>query len=520
VLWLAEEMASLSENAKENALKLTAARQKWRDATPSLAHAAWRSWHAAAWGGVVDAPAAVAALAPRKKRRLHGVDEANIEYGELSHVEKRWIASAGPARSEDASACALAAALVAGSPSGVASRAARILQMRLASRALRLRRPGVFANASSEWASLGALVAHVVLAHASEAREDDGEEPLKRSASRSAEAALREACAALARHCASSLAKTETSFTNDDDDDHAARAEALVDAFVVLIKKVRHAPFARVAETLVAPLVAEIARGAAAHAKRVADDFSDDDETSVSDDRRVTNAFVSGASALRELESCRRDRARRGHAWVLLGLARLNLLLPDGTPDPAAAAAATMEGFETRLRDETRPSLRAMAWQSAAPTVPNPPLSALVSVSDTERSLETRIDRLRSQVAPRPSPPKWHPLCREAAKFRDQLASVERVLGVARGLEVRFLKRTREEGLRVGPGARSRGGKRVARRGARLGRKTGTNVPGVPRFDGTAAFSGLRNAPRSRASVGVGARPRRRRRRGRSARAR
>ena len=319
------------------------------------------------------------------------------------------------------------------------------LQMRLASRALRLRRPGVLATASSEWASLGALGAHVVLAHASEAREDDGEDA-KRNASRSAEAALREACAALARHCGSSLEKTGTSLTNDDDDDddhlfadgndHSKRAEALVDAFALLLKKVRHAPFARVAETLVAPLVAEIARGAAAHAKRVADDssFSDDDETSVSDDRRVTNAFVTGASALRELESCRRDRARRGHAWVLLGLARLNLLLPDGTPDPAAAAAATMEGFETTLRDETRPFLGAMAWQSAAPTVPNPPRSALVSVSNTERSLETRIDRLRVQVAPRPSPPKWHPLCREAAKFRDQLASVERVLGVARGL--------------------------------------------------------------------------------------
>ena len=76
-----------------------------------------------------------------------------------------------------------------------------------------------------------------------------------------------------------------------------------------------------------------------------------------------------------------------------------------------------------------------MAWQSAAPTIANPPRSALAAATLAKATLETDIDRLRTQAAPRPSPPKWHPLRREAAAFRDRLGGIERVLGLARGPE-------------------------------------------------------------------------------------
>ena len=123
---------------------------------------------------------------------------------------------------------------------------------------------------------------------------------------------------------------------------------------------------------------------------------------------------------------------------MLLGLARLNLLLPDGTPDPAAAAAATLESKTEALALETNPALAAMAWQSAAPTIANPPRSALAAATLAKATLETDIDRLRTQAAPRPSPPKWYPLRREAAAFRDRLGGAERVLGLARGSEGSF----------------------------------------------------------------------------------
>jgi len=56
----------------------------------------------------------------------------------LSHAAQSWRDAAGPPRAEHATTTALATALVVTQPGGgVAARATRILQLRLAARALR-----------------------------------------------------------------------------------------------------------------------------------------------------------------------------------------------------------------------------------------------------------------------------------------------------------------------------------------------------------------------------------------------
>ena len=281
VVWLAEELFASQtietegdKNKKRDNTMIATARAKWREALPTLAHAAWRSWHAASWGGVADAPEAVAPLAPKKRKSratTETVTETNLPVN--TRVARRWLESIGPARSEGAPATALAAALVAGSPQGVASRAARITQMRLASRALRLRRPRAADAASGEWASLGALAAHVVLAHVSAARDapsrEEETETETEGAETSAAAALRESCAALAAHCAEPARRdgSETLQTKSSSGSFPS-SETIVRRFETAAATVCHAPFRSVAETLVAPLVASLAAGAEAHRAR------------------------------------------------------------------------------------------------------------------------------------------------------------------------------------------------------------------------------------------------------------
>jgi len=84
----------------------------------------------------------------------------------LSHTARSWRAAAGPLRADHATATLLATAVVSGmggSSAGVASRAIRILQLRLAARALRLRRPVESEGVAAEWSALGALVAQLLL---------------------------------------------------------------------------------------------------------------------------------------------------------------------------------------------------------------------------------------------------------------------------------------------------------------------------------------------------------------------
>ena len=109
-MWLAEELfASQTIEMKgdkgiDNTM-IASARAKWREALPTLAHAAWRSWHAASWGGVADAPEAVAPLAP-KKRKSRSMTETVTEtfLGNGTRIARRWLESIGPARSEGARA--------------------------------------------------------------------------------------------------------------------------------------------------------------------------------------------------------------------------------------------------------------------------------------------------------------------------------------------------------------------------------------------------------------------------------
>ena len=108
----------------------------------------------------------------------------------------------------------------------------------------------------------------------------------------------------------------------------------------------------------------------------------------------AVRAFASVESSATWAENRRADRAARGAAWALLGLLRLHLLLPEGTPDPAAATRARLDRADAKLSRETAPTLACLAWQTRASGATPPPESAVESAS-------------RRREASPPSPPDW-----------------------------------------------------------------------------------------------------------------
>ena len=198
-----------------------------------------------------------------------------------------------------------------------------------------------------------------------------------------------------------------------------------------------HGPFRALLADVIGPLVETTIAGAADAAMMDAAmmDAARMDAAMMDAAMDDARAFADVDAAASRARWARGDRARRGAAWTLLGLARLHLLLPEGTPDPAAATATRLARAKTRLADETRPALAALAWQRRTPGATPPPSRATTSTTFESSALVAEARFLSARVVPRPTPPMWRPMLAETMKFRTTFASVDRVVALIRALE-------------------------------------------------------------------------------------
>jgi len=432
VLWLAETGAA---GSGEETRDMNDA--KWQNALPALVLSSWRAWHVASWGGALNDPYVTAALSTRRRKsRAERVDvnNASVYYDTdvaRSHVVKHWLESVGPARCEGAVVTTLAAAILAGAPSGVAFRAARMLQLRLASRALRLRRPPLIETSQHEWQSLGALTVQIVLAHVTDGDEKDHQ-------------SLRKTCAAILEHCSfevKHLEKDECQKTDLQLETRAAAASELVARFEKDAHSVRHVTFQNALQTLLVPLVKAVLTGVNRFKRRALTrtfDVSTSTVGAISHEqpRNARRAFANGDAALSASMAEKRDRFNRGAAWAFLGLARLGLLLPDGTPDPAAATEARVRLAFAKIANEIKPGAAALVWQAETPAASAPNEFVVALFQEDEKGSANDVARLQNRWAQRPRIPKWASLMLEQGKFRDHLGGVARVLGVVGVLSV------------------------------------------------------------------------------------
>ena len=379
------------------------------ESIPSLAHAMWRSWHASGWGGVLDEiPAALQPKLRVKRSETDGFSAKDFDRGS-THAAASWNAARGPVRGERATSTFLAIALVAthGGMDGVASRPARALQLRLAARALRLtpeggsharrsRRPGVVRPGFAHRA--GARGARHRRARAREARA-------RRRPRRP--------------RLLDVPAEAPGWWFRAEPKSRRRRAPPRQ----TLPRGVRRRSRA-----------AEEAHGTRRGSARRRGHRGSARARELAESTAV-RAFASVESSATWAKRRRVDCAARGAAWALLGLLRLHLLLPDGgLPDPAAATRARLDRADAVLSRETAPTLACLAWQTRVAAATPPPESAVAAATSEARSLAAESARLARNVVPRPDPPLWTPMLAEAARFRDQLASVERVTGIVAAL--------------------------------------------------------------------------------------
>ena len=389
---------------------------------PALAGSAWRSWHASCWGGAGETMPLAHAPRAFRKRRVVGEapkDDATFESDVAAcHAASRWRAAEGPRRREVALATGIATALVGEGcgATGVAARAIRTAQLRLAARALRLRTPSSRAASAAEWASIGALVAQILVAHAPAAGNRGGRVTLARAA-----ADLVAWCDVEGGHVSAEGVKRG-----------GESARELRERLSAACGATTHGPFRALLADVIGPLVETTIAGAADAAMMDAAMMDAAMMDAAMDDAR---AFADVDAAASRARWARGDRARRGAAWTLLGLARLHLLLPEGTPDPAAATATRLARAKTRLADETRPALAALAWQRRTPGATPPPSRATTSTTFESSALVAEARFLSARVVPRPTPPMWRPMLAETMKFRTTFASVDRVVALIRALE-------------------------------------------------------------------------------------
>ena len=332
-------------------------------------HDMWLRWHASNWNNSTDG--VPAALLPKSKK----------DFDEDIPSVVMWASASGPIRFERASSSVFASAIVTDANIGCAERLPRIAQLRLASRLLRFERDDPVQTSREDWLSVGSLTVQVLLSHKS-ALSDQGAERFT---------ALDSAIEAMMSLLHSGSAKSSE-----------ATAKALIEACANLCEV--YAPLEAVREKVLEPLIQTLCEGA-------------------------THRDVPRCAALSG-EPGARDRGRRGNAWALLGLLRLNLLLPAGLSDPATTVRTELWHTESILEFELQPLVSVMTWQQRTPCAPSIDNNTLEAYGERCDALSREKDRLQSLSLPRPTPSRWAALRRDVAQFRDGLASAQRLVGL------------------------------------------------------------------------------------------
>ena len=331
-------------------------------------HDMWVRWHASQWNNAMDG--VPTSLLPKTKR------DSTVE----SPVPALWTSASGPVRFERATATVFAAAIAHDTDVGCAERVPRMAQLRMASRLLRFERDDPVRASREDWLSLASLFAQVLLCH-----------------------------------------KTLL-------DDDASRANGLLDAVDVLIELVRE-PSSMKAKSAMTKLGAACASLCEAYPPLEASRAAALEPLARAVCEGASHRDVLKAASLSG-ESAARDRGRRGTAWALLGVLRLNLLLPAGVSDPAVIVRVECWHLDATLSREVEPLAGVLTWQQRTPSAPAIDEDSVRACERRRVEIVEKRETLRALSLPRPTPSRWDALRRDVSQFRDGLASAHRLLSI------------------------------------------------------------------------------------------
>jgi len=333
-------------------------------------HDMWVRWHASQWNNAMDG--VPTSLLPKTKTKR----DSTVE----SPVPALWTSASGPVRFERATATAFAAAIAHDADVGCAERVPRMAQLRMASRLLRFERDDPVRASREDWLSLASLFAQVLLCH-----------------------------------------KTLL-------DDDASRANGLLDAVDALIELARE-PSSMKAKSAMTKLNAACASLCEAYPPLEASRAAALEPLARAVCEGASHRDVLKAASLSG-ESAARDRGRRGTAWALLGVLRLNLLLPAGVSDPAVIVRVECWHLDATLSREVEPLAGVLTWQQRTPSAPAIDEDSVRACERRRVQIVEKRETLRALALPRPTPSRWDALRRDVSRFRDGLASAQRLLSI------------------------------------------------------------------------------------------
>ncbi|CAM6097712.1 unnamed protein product [Calypogeia fissa] len=117
-----------------------------------------------------------------------------------------------------------------------------------------------------------------------------------------------------------------------------------------------------------------------------------------------------------------------GHAWILVGLIRLQLLLPAADYDPVSKYAYKYKHASKRL---TQMNLNIEVRQKSEIITRGSGKSSEISELQSKAAeLNEELTALSLKVIPRPVPPKFKDFCRDVKRFTELSASPERLLNL------------------------------------------------------------------------------------------
>jgi len=331
-------------------------------------HDMWVRWHASQWDNALDG-VPIALIAKSAKT-------SDIS----SPVPAIWETASGPVRFERATATCFAAGIIANANIGCAERLPRMVQLRIASRLLRFERNNPIHASREDWKSLSSLTAQVLLSHRALLDEDGHSEQL---------ACLVNAAQSMVQLSESPSSKSVCESTLAQLNDACACLYGI------------YPPLAAMADDVLNSLMRLICEGS-------------------------TNKDVLNSAALSG-DANARDRGRRGNAWALLGLLRLNLLLPAGLSDPAVTVRTELWHLDSALEREVGPLVGVLTWQQRTPCAPSVDTDSLDACKRQEERLSGEREHLRALSLPRPTPSRWAALRREVIQFREGLAATQRL---------------------------------------------------------------------------------------------
>jgi midasin len=379
---------------------------------PDLVHGMWYSWQAGLWagseglGGQQDGVYGSAMRSFGVSRPADGADSSGLGPRWIKQIIRLSKVFASPLALHLATQTASVLQIVESGAADGASKPARLLQLSLAAQHLlrqqQQQQQQGLDGSSASWQSLALLFCQLLLAHTSS---------LQRSVD---QAALQQMLQQMLSWCRTTTSSSSSSSSSSPasplSSTEVATRQLWCQSLRDLIQHSTHSTLLGTVDTLLLPCAEAILLQTAP-------------ASATSTQRAAAAAAVPWSQPL----------AAQGWAWLLLGCARLQLVVPPPGVDPAGRYGYKSAALQRWVGQELEPAIQVRNLLQQLPGGPDESV-ALHNLQQQRCTLLLKLQGLKTRCVPRPDPPQYLHLQKEVAAFTQGLAEPQRLVALGHKL--------------------------------------------------------------------------------------